>query len=451
VDRLILEMATWRSLDRQFRAAAPLESGAFFLVRPGQIGASTRLLASTVFLSPDGGWEEASAHRLTPTGSWLSLVLGEALRLGTGIGFIHSHPDAAHPPELSALDLETSRGWAHSFSKSAPGPFVSLVWSSGHAAGVWFERGDPRPRELGAIQAAGDGGVRSLIANDELRAADIDDRQSRALTPQGNQTVRRLDIAVVGAGGTGSAVADMLARAGVRRVTVIDPDGLDTSSNLRRIVGSRIEHLAANTAKVQIAAEHVAQLGLNTNIRPLPVDVRSRRAAEALLESDLVINTTDTHSSRAFLNQVAYQYWVPVVDVGVRIGAARGGGVTGMPAEVRSLFADTGCLWCRGVLDSRRIREENLPAAERTSLAREGYVQGVGDPEPSLGALNAFAAAFAVITALKAVLEATVPSWAILDPWDIYGLVGKSIPDPNCVCAAWRGMGDAAPLGFLPG
>lgn len=38
--------------------------------------------------------------------------------------------------------------------------------------------------------------------------------------------------------------------------------------------------------------------------------------ARQLLDCDLIITTTDTHSSRATVSQLAVQYWIPTVDVG---------------------------------------------------------------------------------------------------------------------------------------
>ena len=49
----------------------------------------------------------------------------------------------------------------------------------------------------------------------------------------------------------------------------------------------------------------------------------------------------------------------------------------------------SGSLWCRGAINAHTIRAENLPAAQRKRLQKEGYVvEGVGEPVPSVVALT---------------------------------------------------------------
>ena len=77
------------------------------------------------------------------------------------------------------------------------------------------------------------------------------DREDRFDTPDletvgrlaaafGDEAARRLQgatVGVVGAGGTGSAAIEVLARAGVGRLIIVDPDDLEPS-NLERVHGS---------------------------------------------------------------------------------------------------------------------------------------------------------------------------------------------------------------------
>jgi hypothetical protein len=451
MDRLVMPAETWLRLQHHLDAAAPREDGAFLLLTVSRSSHGARLLASEYIAPPAWAWESNGEDHLRPSGRWLSEVLGRALWEGRGLAFVHSHPLEAHPPGLSYIDLETSRAWAASFSKSLPTAFASLVVSTGVVSGVWFDLKKPGlPREFRSIQALGMGRI-DTVSSLQGSGAEIDDRQERAISSKGNAWLRALRVVVVGAGGTGSSVVELLARSGVHQIAVIDPDSLDSSSNLRRVAGSQASDLKDRTLKVAIAKRHVASLGLGTELIPIAADVRTREAADSLVSADLIINTTDTHSSRSFVNQVAYQHWVATIDVGVRIGVTGEMRVSGMPAEIRLLLPDNGCLWCRSVLDSGRIREENLPRNERAALAKEGYVQGAGDErEPSLGSLTGAAAAFAVLMMIKAGVGGGAPDWAIFDPWEIYGIVGTSPVRPDCICTSWRGRGDEIPISYLP-
>src|SRR2546430_15524248 len=60
------------------------------------------------------------------------------------------------------------------------------------------------------------------------------DRQVRVFDSQSTADLGYLRVGVVGCGGTGSAVASLLARIGVRRIAFLDPDRVD-ETNLNRL------------------------------------------------------------------------------------------------------------------------------------------------------------------------------------------------------------------------
>jgi len=451
--RIVFPASGWRELTNLFEASGREEVGAYFLFKVGNGKRDTRVLVSRVIPPPDSAWETKQNDRLRPSGQWLSAALGEAINDAAGIGFIHSHPAIDHPPELSPIDLETSRAWANTIVPLVEVPFLSLVWSPRGVAGRWYEvSGDSvEERRVDRVSAIGEGTVRPLQPPALAADIELDDRQIRAVNAVGNLRLRELEVVVVGAGGTGSPVAEALARMGVKSITVIDPDHLDTPSNLRRLVGSTPEDLRQRRPKAEIVARYVDGLGLGVTIIPVVADVRSESAARHLLDADLVVATTDTHSSRALINQVAYQYWVPTIDVGVRVGRDLSGAVSGMPVEVRLLLIDTACLWCTDSLSSDRIREENLPREERGRLAAEGYVQGEAGPAPSLAPLNQMASSVALVTALRVLLDGgeEASRW-IVDAWSQYSMRMPAAVRLDCICAAWRGRGDTVSLAVLP-
>lgn len=451
--RLLIPSAVWSALDEHLRGAGPSEDGAFLLLREGRGRRDTRLIVHELMLPPRDAWEARGQHRLRPSGQWLSAVIGTAIETNSGLGFVHSHPDAAHPPSLSGLDRSTSIDWSRSLTPTLGRPFLSLVWTPSAVTGLVFQPTRPEePRLIERIESLGN--LSSLWVHPRKRAVGgdvLDDRQARALGMLGNARLRQLHVGLVGLGGTGSPLAEQLARMGVGELTLIDADTLDTESNLRRIVGSTMSDLTARTPKVAIVERHIAAMGLGTTVHALAIDVRREEAAKALLDTDVVISSTDTHSSRSFVNQLAFQYFLPVLDVGARVGLSAEGMVSGMPAEVRVLLPDKGCLWCRGVLDARAIRAENLPAAERDAEVREGYIQGLAGPQPSLAALNYFASSLSVLSLLRFLSGDRVGAQSFIgDGWERYFVDRPDNIDTECICAQWRALGDEVRLSYLP-
>jgi hypothetical protein len=455
MNRLVFDADIWTQLDAHLRTAAPSEDGAFLLFRAGT-GASSRRLVVHDLLLPEASdaWEARGQHNLRPSGRWLSGAIGAAIETASGLAFVHSHPDTAHPADLSWIDQDTSMAWARTLLPTLQRPFASLVWTPNDFTG-WYFHDDAdidRPQGIARVESIGPH-QRTVIhptTNASGNGTALDDRQQRALGEIGNQRIRDLDVAVVGLGGTGSPVAEILGRVGVRSLLLVDHDVVDDPSNLRRIVGSTFEDLEHRTPKVEVAARHLSSLGLVEHIESIQADVRDKGVAQRLLDADLVISTTDTHSSRALLNQLAAQYYLPVFDVGVVVGTATNGAVSGMPVDVRSLLPGAACLWCRGILDASRIRAENLPEDEAATLAREGYVQGLAGHQPSLAPLNYLAAGAVCTTALQLSAGGRPPPVGyVLDAWEGYYQPLEPSVQRDCICARWRGQADEVALPAL--
>jgi molybdopterin/thiamine biosynthesis adenylyltransferase len=263
-------------------------------------------------------------------------------------------------------------------------------------------------------------------------------------------------VAIVGCGGVGSPLAEQLTRMGVGEVTLVDHDPLDTPSNVRRVFGSSTVDLAATTppAKVDVVGRHLDRLGLGRPVRRVDGDVRSKPIFRQILDADVVFAATDTHGSRAILNDLASAYFLPVIDVGTRVDAKLDGALSGLFAEMRILTPTTPCLWCRGTISGDEIAAENLPEDERRERVREGYVVGgVGEPAPSVVALTVLGSGLASCALLVLLAEEgdVVPSGYVVD-----GFMGDARdtaafePVSGCRCGEIIGLGDAAMPPLIP-
>ncbi len=155
-------------------------------------------------------------------------------------------------------------------------------------------------------------------------------------------------------------------------------------------------------------AEGLNKLHLGTDVIPLVEDVRSSEAQASLLDVDLVLNGTDTHSSRAALSELCVRAAIPLVDLGVRVGTRASGGLDALLVERRVQVPGGPCLWCWGKLDPETIRLELMAPEERDALLEEGYISGApGEPVASIAALTVTAAG-AAATALLALLAGSL-------------------------------------------
>jgi len=284
-------------------ASAPREQGCFLLLREGRGAVGRRLIAVDPILPPQDAWEVKGPDQLRPSARWISAAVSKAVQGNAGLLFVHAHPDPAHPPTLSPTDVEAMRALAAAIGPILDGPFgAAVVHPRGWAASLWLDGSLVPVDRITAIGRT----IRWLsplpVAPDE--DGDLDARQRDALG-RAHNALRALTVAVVGVGGLGSPIAEQLVRMGVRGVTVVDSDVLDTPSNLRRVFGARSTDLrpASPLRKVDVVGRHLDEVGLETNVARIFGDVRTETAFRYLLDADVVVTATDTHSSRVVAAQ----------------------------------------------------------------------------------------------------------------------------------------------------
>lgn len=186
-----------------------------------------------------------------------------------------------------------------------------------------------------------------------------------------------------------------------------------------------------------------------TRITPIANNVVVREAAAALLDCDVIFLCTDDHWGRSVVNEIAYQYFVPVINLGMRITAANGKVSAGV-GVVDILRPDLPCLWCSHVLRADRIAAESMPRKHRQSLAAEGYVEGLDTPAPSVVSATTTVSGLAVSLFLQLLTDFMGPAgnvarlnWNLLD-----GTVrrGRASVQKPCICTKIRAFGDLRPL-----
>lgn len=65
-------------------------------------------------------------------------------------------------------------------------------------------------------------------------------------------------------------------------------------------------------------------------------------------------------------------------------------------SRITTVVPGTACFFCRGRIDHTQLGAEALSPEERERLAAEGYVPGLRDPDPSVGAYTTLVGTVAV-------------------------------------------------------
>ncbi|MBN1591493.1 MAG: ThiF family adenylyltransferase [Pirellulales bacterium] len=157
--------------------------------------------------------------------------------------------------------------------------------------------------------------------------------------PLGSDGQRRLAagaVLICGCGALGATLANLLVRAGVGHVRIVDRDRVDLHNLQRQVLFD--EHDAAeNRPKAQAAAVHLARINSEVACEPI-VDEIHRGNIERLIEGiDVIVDGTDNFPTRFLINDASVKHGVPWVY----------GGCVGTEGQTMTIVpGQTPCLRC---------------------------------------------------------------------------------------------------------
>lgn len=216
----------------------------------------------------------------------------------------------------------------------------------------------------------------------------------------GNEALAKLRdsrVLVVGLGGVGAYAAEMICRAGVGSLTIVDGDKIHPSNRNRQLLA-----LDSTNGKSKAVLMHDRLLDINPGIKVTAINeyIRDDRMIEVLDEGfDYVIDAIDTLSPKIFLIYHSLQRKFPVV-------SSMGSGGKFDTEQVRiSDISDTSDCKLAKILRKRLHRlgvREGFKAVWSTEkVDREKIVPATGEPNKasSVGTISYMPAAFGIACA----------------------------------------------------
>lgn len=146
------------------------------------------------------------------------------------------------------------------------------------------------------------------------------------------ERLRRAHVLVVGLGGVGAYAAEMLCRAGVGQLTLVDADTVQPSNINRQLPAL---HSTLGQTKAEVLAARFRDINPDIQLKVLPVYLKDE-AIPALLDSarfDFIVDAIDTVAPKCYLIYHALQR-------GLKIVSSMGAGAKKDITQIR--FAD---LW----------------------------------------------------------------------------------------------------------
>jgi molybdopterin/thiamine biosynthesis adenylyltransferase len=224
---------------------------------------------------------------------------------------------------------------------------------------------------------------------------------------EGQQRLLDSRIAIVGCGATGSALAAMLARAGVGMLRIIDRDYVEASNLQRQTLFDEADS-AESLPKAIAACRKIVAFNSHLIVEPQVSDLRPENAEESLGGVDLILDGTDNFETRYLVNDYAVKNFLPWIYTAA---------VGSYAITMTVIPGETACLSCI------------FPQSP----------SGVIDTCETVGILNSavnFAASITATEAVKLLIGAKGQLRRTLLSYDLWrnerGEVSAATPNPDC-------------------
>lgn len=233
---------------------------------------------------------------------------------------------------------------------------------------------------------------------------------------EGQEKLRAARVLIVGCGALGASHAEMLSRAGVGKLRIVDRDFVEFTNLQRQTLFSESD--AAERLPKAIAAKHrIAEINSEVEVEAIVADVNNSNVESLIEGCDIVLDGTDNFQVRYLLN-----------DACVKIGKTwiYGAAVSSYGTTMTVIPGKTPCLRC--------IFDEMPDAGSSPTCDTAGVIM------PIIASISAIQA----VEALKLIVGDTVSLHGSLVQIDIWAndrrMVKLAGPNEDCTCCVRRNL-----------
>ena len=226
--------------------------------------------------------------------------------------------------------------WPEKYAPCRPFPAGEVLkdWVlTGASANKYNKRGHgPFRDHKGGVPMAG------MCLSRKLEETDMKEHYSRnipALTEGECALLRSKRVLVVGCGGLGGHIIDLLTRVGVGSLRVVDGDVFEPTNLNRQLLS---DTAVLGRPKAEVAAEHIRRVSPDTQAEAVNCFMTEENARELIRDCDLVMDALDSIGARRILAQACADSGIPYVYGAVQGWVAQA--AVSMPGDglIRRLF-----------------------------------------------------------------------------------------------------------------
>lgn len=390
--RLVLTAGIYTAL-REHLFPGDGKEAAAILICTRTPGSALKLLSKELILVPYEECALRQPHAITWPGDYLEQAIDQALPEKRSIILVHSHPGGLF--QFSHVDDDSDSGTMVSLYQGVEAIHGSAIMTPSGAMRARVYHNGGIAEDIDMVSVPGDD-IRYWFPDDS------DQQPPLAFTSDMTARLGHLTAAVVGVSGTGSIVAEQLARLGFGRLILIDHDQVE-SKNLNRILNSTLEDAENCRPKVDVFADAIKRIRGPNIVKAINDTVMSREAVLAVADADVLFCCVDSHQGRLICDLMASSFLLPLFDVGVTIptrlsnkGVRRIHDVLG---RIDYVQPGGSTLFAREVYTAQSLSAEELKTTDpkaHSEQVKQGYISGIPEEAPSVITLNMRAASACV-------------------------------------------------------
>ncbi|HMP78532.1 MAG TPA: ThiF family adenylyltransferase [Pirellulaceae bacterium] len=163
-------------------------------------------------------------------------------------------------------------------------------------------------------------------------------RQMRlpAIGNQGQERLAQSRVLLVGMGALGACSAELLARAGIGHLRLVDRDIVELSNLQRQLLYSE-DDARQGLPKAICAGQRLAQINSQISLEPIVADVTFQNIEQLVDQIDLIVDGTDNFETRFLINDISVARGIPWIY----------GGCLACDGQTMNILpGDTACLSC---------------------------------------------------------------------------------------------------------
>ncbi|MGH2318001.1 thiazole biosynthesis adenylyltransferase ThiF [Planococcus sp. SE5232] len=127
---------------------------------------------------------------------------------------------------------------------------------------------------------------------------------------EGQRKLRNKHVLVVGAGALGTGSAEMLVRAGIGKLTIVDRDYVEWSNLQRQQLYTEAD-AKQRIPKAVAAKEHLSRINSEVEVRSFVMDVSVEEMEQLVEGIDLIIDASDNFDIRMIMNDISQKHRTP--------------------------------------------------------------------------------------------------------------------------------------------